>query len=159
MWPTMLLIEALASSPPSCSRRGPHAVPAGRGPGGKPMTEGEWLTSSDPQAMLAFLREQGRLSERKARLFAAACCRRIWPLLTDERSRRAVEVAEKFADGLVDRRYLISARDDARAARKTFPVPEQRNAYYAACAAMDVTRDTGISTAMNTLNTASQALS
>jgi hypothetical protein len=65
------------------------------------MTESEWLESTDPDEMLAFLRATGKLSERKARLFACATVRRAWHLLTEERSRRAVEAAEGYADDLV----------------------------------------------------------
>jgi hypothetical protein len=63
------------------------------------MTESEWLAATSPQEMLEFLRDSGTLSERKAQLFAVACCRRIWPLLINERSRRVVEVAETAAEG------------------------------------------------------------
>jgi hypothetical protein len=57
--------------------------------------------------MLAFL--NGKTSGRKLRLFAVACCRRGWHLLADERSQQAIEVAEKFADGLVDDLELTNA--------------------------------------------------
>jgi hypothetical protein len=46
------------------------------------MTDAEWLECIDPQKMLDFLR--GKASERKLRLFACACCRRIWRLFGDD---------------------------------------------------------------------------
>jgi len=74
------------------------------------MTEAEWLACTDPAPMLAFLR--GKISERKFRLFACACCRRIWHLLPGEQLRRAVEVSERYADG----RATAAERKTARAA-------------------------------------------
>jgi hypothetical protein len=54
--------------------------------------------------MLTFLREAGKLSEPKLRLFGVACSRRIWPLLSAG-YREAVEVAEK-AGGHVNLRQV-----------------------------------------------------
>jgi hypothetical protein len=62
------------------------------------MTRAEWLACVDPATMLTYL--HARTSWRKRRLFAAACCRRLRPLL-DDASRRAVEKDEQYADSLV----------------------------------------------------------
>src|SRR5688500_1818402 len=75
------------------------------------MTESDWRTSTDPTPMLAYLKEHA--SERKMRLLACACCRRIWEHLPDPRSRRAVEVAERFADDRATPRDLGHARNAA----------------------------------------------
>jgi hypothetical protein len=49
--------------------------------------------------MLRFACEFRNPSDRKLRLFGCACCRGVWHLFDDERSRPAVETAECFADG------------------------------------------------------------
>jgi hypothetical protein len=73
--------------------------------------EAEWLGCTEPKKMLAFLGE--RASARKFRLFAVACCRRVWRLLVDQRSREAVEVAEHFADGAATDQELAAAKGNA----------------------------------------------
>jgi hypothetical protein len=78
------------------------------------VTEAEWLNCTEPTAMLDYLSAGDILSQRKARLFAVACCRRIWHLLSDERSRKAVEVAEKYTDGLATSAELTEAHESAR---------------------------------------------
>jgi hypothetical protein len=59
------------------------------------MTEQEWLACTEPKSMLEVLR--GKASDRKLRLFACACCRRVWHLLEDIQSRHTIEVAENYA--------------------------------------------------------------
>jgi hypothetical protein len=79
------------------------------------MTEREWLECEDIGKLLEYLVE--RASGRKFRLFGCACCRRIWHLLVDERSRNAVEVAERYADDLVTEKEVAVARGQMIACR------------------------------------------
>ncbi len=71
--------------------------------------------TEDLERLLASL--DGRVSERKMRLFACACVRQIWKQLTDERSRRAVEVVERFVDGAAAEEELQEAFRQAEEAR------------------------------------------
>jgi hypothetical protein len=90
------------------------------------MKEAEWLASTDVDIMCGFLhdaaalfrtRRQGYVaghlarhlavprlafSERKSRLFAVACCRRILHLMPTDEARACVLAAEQYADGLID---------------------------------------------------------
>lgn len=80
------------------------------------MTEAEWLDSTDPLMMLKWAKS--RFRHRKLRLFAVACARRIQPLLSDPRSHRAVDVAERFAGGEATDVELRHAEREAAAAHK-----------------------------------------
>lgn len=80
------------------------------------MTESEWLASDCDHLMYEFIRRPA--DRRKLRLFACACCRRIWDLLTDERSRAAVEVSERYADGRATKQELSAAQAGAHLAWK-----------------------------------------
>jgi hypothetical protein len=48
------------------------------------------------------------------RLFAVACCRRVWDRMPAEECRQAVEVAERHADGLADDFALREAESAVR---------------------------------------------
>src|SRR5260370_13455527 len=99
-------------------------------------------SSQEPDVLLFAL--SNSIDGRKLRLFACACARRVWPLLADERSRRAVEAAEGHADGLVSDAELERAWQGAREAslllqairgRSRAPVAAARDAAQAAAAA------------------------
>ena len=83
------------------------------------MSEQEWLSCDDPAAMLDYLvltDGSTRINDRMLRLFACACCRRIWDKLTDARSREVVETVEQFADGAVSMTELEGSGKSARGA-------------------------------------------
>ena len=73
------------------------------------MTEEQWLAGADPKPMLEYLR--GKVSDRKLRLLACACCRRLWHLAKYDKGRRGVEAAERYADGLAGKEELRAARE------------------------------------------------
>lgn len=77
------------------------------------MHPSEWTTCADTDPMFRLLqRRKQKPSARKQRLFACACCRRLWDSL-DACCRHAVEVAEQYADGAATREELNDAHDDA----------------------------------------------
>ena len=94
------------------------------------MTELEWFSCTNPHEMLPFLKEKrasgltsllariglrkGEVSTRKLLLFACACLRRIWPLLSDDSSRQAIEATELYADGAIGKRAFHQAVQAAR---------------------------------------------
>jgi hypothetical protein len=61
------------------------------------VTEEQWRTCTDPAPMFEALRASAKASDRKLRLFAVACCRRITHLLADAKSREAIEAGELLA--------------------------------------------------------------
>ncbi len=75
------------------------------------MTEKEWLRCTEPEPMVKFL--WGKASHRKMRLVACACCRCIWHLLADERSRSGVKVAENYADDTASLEEYSEAREES----------------------------------------------
>lgn len=115
--------------PPACVGEPPPPPPAPPPPPPGPRiglhNEPEWLAETNPERLLisicpppvfTVLRRFGsgkqppfiRLDDRKLWLLAVACCRRVWHRMTDERTRRMVEVVERWADG--------QATDEERAA-------------------------------------------
>ncbi len=78
------------------------------------MTEAERLTTTEPTEMLEFL--EGKAIDRKLRLLACCVRHSWWPVLSDARSRTALEVSERFADGIATEDELFAATEQARAA-------------------------------------------
>jgi hypothetical protein len=91
------------------------------------VTEQEWMTATNSTFMGELL--YGKVSNRKLRLCAVACCRRVWNQMT-EPSRKAVEAAERYADNRADRRTMGEARRKVRAEMMAIMAEERElNAY------------------------------
>jgi hypothetical protein len=88
------------------------------------VTESEWLLVESVVPLRAWIEKHRKKSLRKMRLFSGACCRRLWDHLPDERSRDAIEAAEKYADGEIDKKALGRARVAAMCAARKAPTPQ-----------------------------------
>jgi hypothetical protein len=83
------------------------------------MNEAEWWGATRPLDMMEHLllsRSQERFPDHTFRRFACACLRCLEPRLSDRRSRQALLVAERYTEGLADRRALATAHRAAREA-------------------------------------------
>jgi len=94
---------------------------------GNEMTEEEWLACKEPTEMLSHLgigQHHGKVQispkswaspkkkseiDNLLRLFACACCRRIWDIITETAAHNAVEIAEDFANGRATAKELKAA--------------------------------------------------
>ena len=96
------------------------------------MTESEWLACRDPETMLKYLRQREyesatTISDRRTRLLACACCRKVFHLFKDQRSVDAIETAEAFADGMIPRKQYAIAKKAASAAAEAGLVAYERH--------------------------------
>jgi hypothetical protein len=130
------------------------------------MTETDWLNSLD---LVELLRSRlGKAGDRKFRLFACGCLRRIWRYLVDDRSRAAVETAERYADRQAIFADLRQARAAAQEAVNTLAgsqggpsrsrSEESHARWQAVQAAAAVVQDTGWDVACQTAELAMRAL-
>jgi hypothetical protein len=88
---------------------------------GREVREEEWASDeADVLAMQNLLEERGA-SDRRWRLFACAVTRGLWDLTTVPLCRHAVQVAELYADGLIDR----AAAAEAQRAAESVAWPSQ----------------------------------
>ena len=74
--------------------------------------------SAKPDWLIWVATRHGVLTDRELRLFACWSARQVWHLLTDERSRTAVAVAERFANGEATQAELAAAWTAAGAAAR-----------------------------------------
>ena len=75
------------------------------------MTENEWLSPINLYNKLNYVESQYG-TNRLLRLFACACCRRVWNLLSICCAKRVVEMSEKYADGQATESELLKLHND-----------------------------------------------
>jgi hypothetical protein len=93
----------------------------------KLMTEEQWLACIDSLEMLQYMNGHG--SDRKFRLFACACCRRIWDLFPDPANRHLVAFVEDHPDGKCRSNFFCETHPQGEA-----PSPELSAAIVASSA-------------------------
>jgi len=80
---------------------------------GRPMTEAEWLACESPDLLLRHLKAIGATRHRRGhrrrrlRLLGCAAFGQAEHLLASDRGRRAIDLAEQFADGRADETDLL----------------------------------------------------
>jgi hypothetical protein len=97
------------------------------------MNEVEWQGGADVGAMLDHL--DGKVSDRKLRLFACACVRRHWARLRYTAPRNAVALAERLAEGEASEPEVEQMRQSAEELAGNAPEYEQP-VYQAAAATL-----------------------
>ena len=85
------------------------------------MTEAEWQRCAYPEPMLKFLK--GKASDRKLRLFAVDCCRRVRNWISCKEGQMAAAAGERYADGGA----TLAELEDARVALSSALPPHLSN--------------------------------
>jgi hypothetical protein len=78
------------------------------------ITESDWQACKSLETLIHFLKDKGTIDQW--RQFAVVCCRRIDSLITDPRSRLALDVAERHINGTATDEDLGVARATAQQA-------------------------------------------
>jgi hypothetical protein len=73
------------------------------------MTKAQWLKCGDPDKLLELLSKP--MKERKLRLFATACVRRVWEMLPDKLFRDAVIATEQYADDEITHKRCVALKN------------------------------------------------
>lgn len=95
------------------------------------MTAQEWNECADPDQMIELLEERGLLDETRLRIYACACCRRVWDRLGPW-TQRALEVAEQFnrgeatADELAEARTWLSGGEAGTQVERRMELPTDK---------------------------------